>query len=514
MKRPALVALLLAAATAIAAAAATATAQQAAPPAAATAPALSSSQAIADRPEKLVFRPIQFQPPSAKDHRVALKNGMVVFIAEDRALPLVNIAITVRTGSWLEPAGKQGLAAFTGSQLRRGGTRTLTAEQLDEKLDFLAAQVGTGIGATSGSASLNCLADNLDEALALFVELLKSPRFQEDRLALAKEQALQEMKKRNDESSEIEAREWGVLLYGSEFFVNRFTSEASVRSIAREDLVAFHQKYFYPANMIAAVSGSFAKAEMLRKLEAAFANWPTPRATVPPIPATVAGAAPGLYRVQKDVNQGRVSIGLPTVKREDPDVYALEVMNEILGGSGFTSRITKTVRSNEGLAYSAGSGLAPGIWFPGRFRAAFQSKSRSVPWATELVLQEMRKIREQDVSAEELETIKSSLIQTFPSSFASKGQSMGIFASDEYTRRDPTYWATYRDRIRAVSAADVQREAKAHLVPEKMIVLVVGDQAEIDKGDPKHPVTLASLAPGGKVTALPLRDPMTMKPLR
>jgi len=471
------------------------------------------AQAIPDNPDKLVFQPIAFQPPVAKDYRVVLKNGMVVYIAEDRALPLVNIALTVRVGTWLEPAGKEGLAAFTGSQVRRGGTKSLTAEQLDEKLDFLAAQVSTGIGPTSGSAGLNCLSDNLDEALAIFVEMLREPRFQEDRLALAKEQALQEMKKRNDDSADIEGREWGVLLYGRDFFANRFTTEASVKGLTRDELLAFHRRYFYPANMIAAVSGSFNRVEMIRKLEVAFAGWPSPKVAAGPIPAGISPAAPGLYRIEKDVNQGRVSIGLPTVKRDSPDVYALEVMNEILGGSGFTSRITKTVRSDEGLAYSAGSGFSPGIWYPGRFRAAFQSKSRSVPYATSLVLGEIRKIREGTVSAEELDTIKNSLVQTFPSSFASKRQSMAIFASDEYTKRDPAYWTTYRNRIGAVTVADVQRVAREHLSPEKMILLVVGNQAEIDLGDAKHPVTLAQLAPGGRVTTLPLRDPMTMKPL-
>jgi zinc protease len=192
-------------------------------------------------------------------------------------------------------------------------------------------------------------------------------------------------------------------------------------------------------------------------------------------------------------------------------VYALEVMNEVLGGSGFTSRITKTVRSNEGLAYSAGSAFSFGVWYPGRFRAFFQSKSRSVPYATSLVMEEIRKIRAVGVTAEELDTIKNSLVQTFPSSFASKAQSMAIFASDEYTRRDAAYWRTYRDRIRAVTASDVQRVAREHLVPEKMVVLVVGQQSEIGLGDEKHKVTLAQLAPGGRITTLPLRDPMTMK---
>jgi len=249
---------------------------------------------------------------------------------------------------------------------------------------------------------------------------------------------------------------------------------------------------------------------MLRKLERAFAGWPGERPVVPPVPAEIAPVAPGLYRIQKDVNQGRVSLGLPTVRRDSPDIYALEVMNEILGGSGFTSRIMRTVRSNEGLAYSAGSGLSFGVYYPGRFRAGFQSKSRSVPYATQLVLEEVRKIRDAPVSEEELDIQKRSLVETFPSTFGSKAQVVGIFAADEYTRRDPAYWPTYRDRINAVTAADVQRVAQKYLVPEKFVILVTGNLKEIDLGDGKHDVTLAKLA-GGKVTDLPLRDPMTMK---
>jgi zinc protease len=466
---------------------------------------------IVARPEELVFRPLVFNPPKAADFRVVLKNGMVVYIAEDRTLPLVNIVITVRTGRYLEPAGQEGLAGITGAQIRRGGTKNLTAEQLDERFAFLAAQASSGIGDTSGAAGLNCLRDNLDESLRLFVEMLKEPRFQEDRLQLAKEQAFQEMKKRNDESEEIEGREWSVLLYGEDFFTNRFSTEASVKAITRDDLVAFHRRYYSPANMIAAVSGSFSKAAMIAKLEAAFSGWPSPPTPIPSPPTTARSAAPGLYRIQKDVNQGRVSIGLLTVRRDSPDIYALEVMNEVLGGSGFTSRITKTVRSDEGLAYSAGSGISFGVYAPGRFRAGFQSKSRSVAYAASLVLAEIEKIRATPVGAEELEVVKKSLVQTFPSAFASIAQSLGIFASDEYTKRDPTYWATYRDRIQAVSASDVQRVAREHLTPQKFIMLVVGNLAEIDQGDGKHPVTLDKLAPGGAVTTLPLRDPLTMK---
>jgi zinc protease len=232
---------------------------------------------------------------------------------------------------------------------------------------------------------------------------------------------------------------------------------------------------------------------------------------VPPVPSEIATARPGLYRIEKDIPQGRVSLGLPAVRRDDPDIYALEVMNEILGGSGFTSRITRTVRSNEGLAYQAGSGLRFGIYYPGAFRAVFQSKSRSVTHATQLVLDEIRRIRETPVSAEELDTVKRNLIETFPSNFESKAQAMGIFAADEYTRRDPSFWQTYRDRIASVTAADVQRVAQRHLSPDKLVILVVGNQEEIDLGDDKVRAKLAELAAGGYSVRLPLRDPLTMK---
>jgi zinc protease len=476
---------------------------------AASAP-LAVAQPIPAKPELLKFGELSYTPPKAADHRVVLKNGMVVYVVEDPTLPLVNIALTVRTGSYLEPAGKEGLAAFTGSQMRQGGTKSLTAEQLDERLDFLAATASTGIGGTAGSAGLNCLSDNLDQALAVFVEMLRYPRFQEDRLALAKEQALQEMKKRNDDSADIERYEWSALLTGEKHYTNRWTTEASIRAITREDMVAFHRAYFQPANMIAAVSGSFKRADIVRKLEAAFGGWPSTRLAVPPVPSELFTAAPGLYRIHKDVNQGRVSIGLPAVKRDHPDIYALEVMNEILGGSGFTARITKTVRSNEGLAYSAGSSLSFGVYWPGPFRASFQSKSRTVAYAAQLVFGEIKRLRETPVTEEELKTIKDNLIATFPSQFASKAQTAGVFASDEYTKRDPAFWQTYRDRIAAVTAADVQRVAREHLVPEKMLVLVVGDQKEIAIGDGKHDAKLEALV-AGKATDLPLRDPLTMK---
>jgi zinc protease len=468
--------------------------------------------AIPAHPDELRFEPIEYAPPNPADHRVELSNGMVVFIAEDLALPLIDVSLQLRVGSWLEPEGKAGLAGLTGAQMRRGGTASMTAEELDERLDFLAAQVSTGIGETGGFASLNCLSDNFDEALGVFVEMLREPRFQDSRLALAKEQSLQEMAKRNDESDAIERRELRRLLYGESFFVNRDATKASIESVTREDLAAFHRQWVHPRGAVLAVSGAFDRQAMLAKLEAAFAEWPNPAPEVPPIPSEIETAAPGLYMVEKDVNQGRVSLALPSVYWDSPDYHALEVMNDILGGSGFTSRITRTVRSDEGLAYSAGSGIRFGVHYPGSFRAGFQSKSRSVAYATSLVLEEIRRIREEPVTDEELDTIKRNLIETFPSRFASPAQSMGTFAGDEVAGRRPEFWTDYRDRIAAVTAADVQRVARDHVDPARLVILVVGQLEQIAAGDGEHDVSLSDLA-GGEGTRIPLRDPMTLEPI-
>ena len=135
----------------------------------------------------------------------------------------------------------------------------------------------------------------------------------------------------------------------------------------------------------------------------------------------------------------------------------------------------------------------------------------NMPKVEKSIREELDRFVKDGVTAEELEIVKSSVIQTFPSSFATKAQAMAIFASDEYTGRSPSYWQTYRSKIREVSAEDIQRVARTHLVPEKMILLMVGDQAAIDGGDSAHEVRAEALAPGGRVTELPLRDPMTMK---
>ena len=427
----------------------------------------------------------------------------------------MNVVVTLKGGTYLDPAGKAGLSDLAGYLLARGGTAKRTAEELEERLAFLAANLNSSFGEDRATVSLNLLSKDLDEGLAILREVLTEPRFQEDKLALRKDQLQNDMKSRNDDTADIERRERGFLALGEGYYANRYPTKESLAAVTREDLLVFHRRWFDPRNVVVAASGDFKRAEMERKLDALFARWPFKGEAAPGVPKPSHTMAPGLHVVDKDVNQGRVSVMLPGLSRTDPDFFAAALMNDVLGGGGFTSRITNRVRSDEGLAYSAGSRLSGGVWYPGLLAAGFQSKSRTCGYATQIVLEEMTKMRDGEVTAEELTTAKRSFIDTLPRRFATKAATMGVLVDEEFTgryRTDPGYYATYAANLEKVSAADVQRVARRLLSTDRVTVLSVGKKADLLNPDPKHPVDFAALA-GGKLVDVPLRDPFTMKPM-
>ena len=466
---------------------------------------------IPPRPEDIAFPPLAFEPPDAAEYRHTLANGVTVYLAPSREFPLIDLTFTFKGGSYLDPPQKVGVAAAMGTMLRRGGTKTVSAEQMDETFDYLAAVAGSSCGPRQSSASLNCLASNFDESFALFMDMLRHPGFQGERFQIYVDEVVERMKQRNDDAADILRREWSALVYGRDHFEARPPTGASIGSITVDDLHAMHRRIFHPGHLIVAVAGDFEPPDMLARLEAAFRGWEAgPPASDPPPPA--ATLTPGVYHLEKDIPQGKVYLGLRGIRRDDPDYLAMRLMNRILGGGGFTSRITTRVRSDEGLAYSARSAMIPRVHYPGEIRASVQSKNPTVALATKIILEEIDRIRTEPVEDDELQTAKNALIETFPRTFESKVGMLNVFVNDAMTDRAPDYWKIYRDRVRAVSAEDILAVARRYLLADRMAILLIGRWDEMAPGDLDGRARMSDFF-GGSVTHLPLRDPLTQEPL-
>ncbi len=466
---------------------------------------------IPDRPEKLKFPEMTFDIPDADSLRFELADGTPVYAKQDTQFPLVNITVYFHGGRHLVPAGKEGLAGITAAAWRTGGAGERTAQELDEELDFLAANLGTNIGDVWGSASLNVLSKDLEQAMAIFMDVLTEPRFQEDRFDKAKENAIQAMKQRNDDAGDIEAREWSRLIYGEDYWLNRLATQASVDSITTTDSRAFVQSMLRSGNLVVAVAGDFEPAELEALLNKTIGTLPPLEEPIPAIQQPSHTPEPGVYVINKeDVNQGRVSIGRLGYRQGHPGQFALMVGNDILGGYGFTARMMKRIRSDEGLAYGAYSLLGFQVTYPGTYRANFQSKSSTCAYAAEIYFELLDEMRTTNATDEEITTTKASFIETFPNQFASAAQVVGLYAIDEVLGRDHSYWVNYRDNVGAVTAEQIQQTMKKDLDPESMIMLVVGNIEEIMKGHPEHE---ASFTGFGEIKELPLRDPLTLEPI-
>ena len=473
-----------------------------------------AGKGIPSRPEKLVYGPLDFEVPRAEQYRHELGGGVVAYVVPDRSLPLVSVTLNLRTGAFREPADRPGVAALTAALARVGGTTSRTPEEFDERADHLAAQISAQAGGTGTRATLNVLSTSLGDGLDLLFDMVRNPRFDEARLAIEKGKALEAMKQRNDDAGDIQDREWSWLMYGREHFGSRVATAGELASITRADLAGFHRRTWGPEGLVIAVSGDVEPAAIVADLAARLAGWSAgePAPWPPPAPEFEPGA--GLFHVEKDIPQGKVTIGHRSVRVtdwSDPRVYALMVMNDVLGGGGFTARLMKRVRSDEGLAYGAYSRFDLGAFWEETFEIGYASKSPTVALAAKIALEEIERIRSEPVSAEELRVSKASFVDTLPRSFESAARIAATYAQDELIGRPHSYWYDFRARIEAVDAAQVLAAAREGLHPDRLVMLVVGRWSEIEPGDAGQRAKVADL-PFAAAVRLPLRDPLTLEP--
>jgi zinc protease len=416
-----------------------------------------------------------FNPVQPK--RIELKNGMVILLEEDHELPFINGSINIRGGERDEPAAKAGLVGLYGEAWRTSGTATQNGDKLDDLLEAKAAKVETGGDIDSTAVSWSCLTKDEDQVFGIAVDVLQHPAFSNDKLTLAKQQAVAGIVRRNDDASGIAQREAARLVYGPESPYARQEEVATVMSVTLADLEAWHKKTVFPNNIIISVEGDFDPVAMEKKLRETFegmprgAAWPKPSGEFP-------GPKPGVYSVNKtDVNQSNVWIvGLGT-ERRNPDYYALVVMNEIFSG-GFGSRLFQDVRTKQGLAYSVSGGYGASFDHPGMFYTVASTKSESTLKATLAMLDEIGKLKTEPFSDDELVSAKDQLLNSFIFHYDSKEKVLTQATQLEFYGYPADFLTKYRAGIEAVTTADLARVAKKYIDPAKLAVLVVGNEAQ------------------------------------
>ena len=429
-------------------------------------------------PRSMSFPELRFDIPKAE--RVVLECGMPVYLLRDPELPIINITAMVRSGSVYEPASLSGLASLTGSVMRSGGAAGLAPERMDDELEFMASSVESGIGPDMGTVSLTSLTKNFSRTLQIFADVLLRPDFSEKRVDLARKHLIEGLRRQNDDPKEIAGREINRAIYAGHPLGNVPTPETA-KAITRQGMVDFHRRFFRTDNMILAVSGDFERAAMLRELNAVFGKPPALPATVlPEIPQPAAVFAAETIYGYKEVNQTVIRMGHLGVTKESPELYALRVLDYILGGS-FTSRLTMEIRTNQGLAYNVASHFDIGRRYTGTFIAETETKAESTAKAITLMKDIIAGMTREPVTDVELKAAREYIINSFMFGFTSPASIVTQRARLEYYGYAPDYLETYRDNISRVTKEDVLAAARKHLKPEAFKLVVVGDAKKFDK---------------------------------
>ena len=426
-----------------------------------------------------------------------LSNGMRVLLLEDHELPLIRGLALVHTGNLFDPSDKRGLSQVMADVLRSGGTKSKTGDQIDEELENIAGSVEAGMDETSASLSFSGLKETADQVLAVFKDVVTNPEFRQDKLDLTLTQYRSSIARRNDDAGDIPGRELARILYGKDTPYGAQPEYADLARIHREDLIAFYQRYYFPKNIMLAVYGDFAAAEMKDKLEKLFAGWKVEQPPVPAFPPLEAKPAPGIYFAPKDdVTQTFFSIGHLGGTLRDPDYPALEVAADILG-EGFSSRLVSRIRTQLGYAYSIGAGWSANYNFPGTFRIGGSTKSMTTVETVQAIREEVDKLRAAEVTEKELDEAKQAVLNSFVFNFDSPAKTLSRVMRYEYFGYPKDFLLQYQKAIAAVTRADVLRVAKEHIHPQELAIVMVGNPKEFGK-----PLTTL-----GKVTDLDLTIP-------
>ncbi len=445
--------------------------------------------------KKIVIPPLHdFKPVQPK--RIALENGLVIFLQEDHELPFIDGSVLIRGGSRDEPAAKVGLVKIYGQTWRTSGTATVSGDVLDDQMEAKAARLETSGGVASTSVSWSSLKGDFDSVFAQTMDLLLHPAFKADKLALAKRQIDTGISRRNDDAGSIASREAQAVVYGKTSPYAREAEYATVGAVTLENLNTWHAKTVVPNGMIVSISGDFDSPPMEAKLRSAFSGLKR-GSVIEAAKIDFSGSKTGVYFVDKnDVNQSNVYIAGLGTERSNPDYYALSVMNEIFSG-GFGSRVFQAVRTRLGLAYNVGGGFGASYDHPGMFLVGAGTKSASTVAAVKAIVEEIERLKTQPPSTDELKKAKDQVLNSFIFNYDSPDKTLSEQVTLAFYGYPSDFLDKYKSGIEAVTAADVSRVAAKYIDTSKLAIVVVGNESEMK-------IPLSTL---GKVTTVDVAIP-------
>jgi zinc protease len=422
--------------------------------------------------------------------RQELPNGLVWLFSEQRSLPLVSVSLLIKGGVLRDPPGKAGLANLTALLLTQG-TKRRTATQIAQEVDFLGAKLGASGSDDYISVGLRVLKKDLEPGLDLLKDVLLNPAFAPDELKRKVTQLKASFKTDEDDPGIIASRAFHRRLFGKNPYAHppKGTPQ-DLAAIKRQDLVDFHRKFYRPNNAILTIVGDLSLEEAQEWVAKIFGEWqeaPIPDLEAPPPPGV---DKPEKIIIDKNITQANILWGHLGIARNNPDFYALQLLNYILGGGGFSSRLLVNIREKRGLVYSAGSTFDTGLE-PGAFAIGLETKNQSAGEAVTQVIQEVEQIRSQPVSATELADAKSYLIGSFPAKMDSVAKRASLLAYVEFYGLGLDYPWRYPSLIKNLTPADLQKAAEKYLHPERYLLVVVGKESEL-------PQVASSASPPGE----------------
>lgn len=416
--------------------------------------------------------PFAYAAPLGK--RIVLENGMVVLLAERHTIPSVTINMLIKAGQLEEPADKTGLASLTASLLTEG-TKKRTASQIAEEIEF----VGGGIGASGGddyaTVNLTILKKDLDLGLDILSDILINPSFPENEIKRKIKETKAAIEKQKEEPSAVAGKEFAKLLFSDHPYGKPAEgTPESLDRITRDDIAKFHAASYAPNNAIMAVVGDVTEGEITSKLNKYLKGWNQREVPRKILPQIMTPKNRIVKPIDKKITQANIILGHIGLEREHPDYYSAYVMNYILGGGGFTSRLMDNIRDTKGLAYDVHSYFSP-LKYSGTFNVGLQTKSDSARIAIDEALKEMERIRKEPVSDKELEDAKAYLTGSFPLRLDTNTKIAGMLTALEFFNLGLDYPDRYPKTINGITKEDVMKAAQKYLNPDSYILVVVGD---------------------------------------